>query len=788
MSLHIHRNTFNAGEISPLMDSRVDVEKYASSCRRLENFIPRVYGGAFRRPGTEYIGQGGYVGAGFDDSIRLVPFNFSASVRYVLEMSSAPGGFIRIWNANGTLVESDESPFPVWFFQAPWTKDTIDEVQVAQLGNIAYFTHPSFSPRRLIRSVNAANGRVRFQWAAMDPSFPPFQDFNQSAITATPSATTGTGITITLSGDSLNAWALSQYAGAQILLSQRRSAAHQKLALSSGTGSSSAISVLGTYEVYTFGTYTGTVSVEAQDATGAWKVIRTFEAISDRQIVFRSAVEETTSIRITKNTSAASTNATAYIEVGDSRRLGYADITNAVRVGSTIELTAAVVLPFDSTAATTDWALSAWGPGQGYPRAVAFHEQRLWFAGTANQPATFWASKINDFENFRRGAFDDDALSFTLAAAEGSAVQSMLSHEALILFTQGEEWTATTSEQTAITPSNIFVRRQSRYGSAYRQAFLANKNILFLQRGNRKLRELRYAAMGQDSGTGSDLTMIAEHVTRSGIRQMGFSSAPDPVLWAVTNDGELLSMTFEADQGVIAWARHRTAGTFESVAVIYGDEFGGDDVWVATKRTLNGVERYHVERLDSDAFALVESGRWDEAIYADAAKRFSYGSPRTVIDGLTHLEGETVYGIADGSAFPETVVVGGEITLPFPASKVVVGLPYSSLLQPSRVELEMRSGTAQSRKWLCKRVALNLWETFGIEYADSPGEEEDHWFPATLTDTEAPLEGGTPLVTGRVEVVNLGAHRESVDFSVRQRLPFPAAILAMVPKIEVTGT
>lgn len=56
MSVHIHRNSFNAGEISSRMDARVDEAKYGFSCRILENFIPGIYGGAFRRPGTIYTG------------------------------------------------------------------------------------------------------------------------------------------------------------------------------------------------------------------------------------------------------------------------------------------------------------------------------------------------------------------------------------------------------------------------------------------------------------------------------------------------------------------------------------------------------------------------------------------------------------------------------------------------------------------------------------------------------------------------------------------------------------
>lgn len=47
--------SFNAGELTPLIDARSDVDKYKSGCRKLENFFPRIYGVAERRPGTRFI-------------------------------------------------------------------------------------------------------------------------------------------------------------------------------------------------------------------------------------------------------------------------------------------------------------------------------------------------------------------------------------------------------------------------------------------------------------------------------------------------------------------------------------------------------------------------------------------------------------------------------------------------------------------------------------------------------------------------------------------------------------
>jgi hypothetical protein len=47
--------SFNAGELSPLLDSRSDLEKAASGCRVLENMIVETYGSVRRRPGTKFV-------------------------------------------------------------------------------------------------------------------------------------------------------------------------------------------------------------------------------------------------------------------------------------------------------------------------------------------------------------------------------------------------------------------------------------------------------------------------------------------------------------------------------------------------------------------------------------------------------------------------------------------------------------------------------------------------------------------------------------------------------------
>ncbi len=74
--------SFNAGEFSRRLESRSDLAKYFSACRTLENFIALPYGGVSNRPGTEYIAAAKHA----DKKCRLMPFRFSTSTNFVLEL------------------------------------------------------------------------------------------------------------------------------------------------------------------------------------------------------------------------------------------------------------------------------------------------------------------------------------------------------------------------------------------------------------------------------------------------------------------------------------------------------------------------------------------------------------------------------------------------------------------------------------------------------------------------------------------------------------------------------
>ena len=74
-------SSFAAGEISPRLEGRTNIEKYQQGLSDLTNMVVMPHGGVTRRPGTEFLGEVA------DSSVksRLIPFQFKTADTYILE-------------------------------------------------------------------------------------------------------------------------------------------------------------------------------------------------------------------------------------------------------------------------------------------------------------------------------------------------------------------------------------------------------------------------------------------------------------------------------------------------------------------------------------------------------------------------------------------------------------------------------------------------------------------------------------------------------------------------------
>jgi hypothetical protein len=513
----------------------------------------------------------------------------------------------------------------------------------------------------------------------------------------------------------------------------------------------------------------------------AYEVVREFNSLTTARNFTATGTEtERVGLKLQIANYASNTNARVFLESTDFNSGGTVTI-NSVASGTSAGATVDKWLGSTITG-TTQWSEAAFSDVRGYPRTVTFYQQRLVFGGTLHQPNTVWASRVDDFENFQLGTKEDDSVSFTIASNEGNRINWMFAQRGLIVGTSGDEWTVSgATDGDPFSAVNISARRQASYGSKYMRAVLLNDVLLFVQRRGRKVRELTYS-FEKDGWLAPDLTVLSEHVTESEIVEIAFQQQPDAILWGVRGDGQMVGMSYERDQQVVAWHRHTTDGEFESVATVYGLNNDDDEVWLSVKRTIGGQTKRFIERFKPDSRAKFDAEAKDDWWYLDAAARYE-GAPANVISGLSHLEGKTVSVLADGAAQPAAVVASGQITLGKPASTVLVGLPYVSLIQPMKFDFQTQSGPTRGLNKRINRITVSLFKSLGGE-ASTDGLDYYWIYPRDFDD---PMDASPPVFSGDAEVVLAGNYSQNADIYLRQILPYPFTVRALVIKLDAFG-
>jgi len=644
---------------------------------------------------------------------------------------------------------------------------------------------PSFAlqvvPSSMLSKVDAYSGGL-YNPSDFGNAWPAMLDQNITPTTIAVDAVTGSGVTATATEPVF----VPGHVGSFWQIAHTRAASTTEVVGSVGafTGTSAELTVLGGWDLFTYGTWAGTLYLERQNGA-SWDVVRTWKGNKDRNIV-TSGSEDVTAVlrlRVASGDGEAASGASVprfLLEAADARIYGLIYITAVSNDGLTA--TADVSKDLWSTDATPLWSEGAWSEERGYPRAVALHKGSMFYGGTRSHPGRLWKSAAGDWENFRLSSAGDGAIDITLAAEEANSIQWMVSQaRSLLIGTGGEEWTLSPSSGEVINALTASVERQSRYGSNYLPAQIVNDVPVFVQRGGRKLRKLLYSNADEKYGSG-DLTVLAEHITVSGIQQLAFQSQKSAILWAVTGDGRLLGMTHETEQNVFAWHVHSTDGEIESAAVIYGD--GTDEVWCIVRRTVDGGDRRFIERLDPVAMEQDFSAPAN-LNYLDSSRHHIFTSPGTVVPGLEHLEGRTVSVLVDGAVHPDRVVSSGAIVLQAPGTHVIAGLPFVSLLQPMRQEFQMQDGTAQGRVVKCARVTVRYLDSSGGQASDNPDNPDAQWEQIVNRSAPATMGAALPLATDEQTLTLSAKHRRSVDVAVRQNAPLPLTIGALILECDV---
>lgn len=549
--------SLNAGELTPYLDARIDQSKYEAGCRIMENMIPLVYGGATRRPGTEYINDA--ISQDADTPSRLVAFQFSVDTRYILEFGNQ---VIRIYK-DGALQYSGGDPYEL---TTPYLTADLFELKFEHSNDVMYITHETYEPRILART-----GDTSWTLTVTERKRGPFLDENTTETTTiTPSALTGS-ITLTASAAVFDsdhappgaAATDTSTTGALFRLSQLTDERAQNDSFTANGNSSANLTVYegDTVDYITRGVWEGLVTVEkSYDSGSSWTTV--WDTPSESNNNDKSIFKEELADSLWRTTMSDYASGTADVRLKARSRLvdRYVEIT---AVATSTSATATVLdygsgshAGLISTDATWRWSEGAWSEYQGWPKTVCISpEDRLCFGGTPGSPLTVWGSHTADYLNYELGDEDDDAISFTLTGqGQQNIIEWMVSKGGLVIGTAGGiHKLGSMGDDTPLTPTNVQARVQATVGSDPVQAMIVNDAILFVQRGGRRVQELMFN-FDFASYEPTDLTVYSEHITDSGIVDWAFQKSHDPVLWCVKDDGTIAIMSYDRVHKVFAWA------------------------------------------------------------------------------------------------------------------------------------------------------------------------------------------------------------------------------------------
>lgn len=781
---------FNAGEMSPTLDGRVDLSKMAAGCKRLENNIPLVQGPAMRRAGTRFVLET----KDSADRAWLMKFEFSATDAYVLEIGDQyirfftdhgylQTGTVTAWsNATAYVVgdlasrlgvnyyciaaHTNQQPpnatywYPltsdIYEIPAPWlladltNADGTCALSTEQSGDVLYISNATrtYPVQKLTRYSN-----TNWQLADYSPTAGPFLAMNETTTTIYASGVSGS-VTLTASANLFAATDIGRLVRLE----------PQNIEIATWQNNA-------TYSSTNQSIYDGK-SYEAQNSATSGPSPPTHEQ--------GTALDGITGVEW------------LYIHsgYGVARITGYTSPTVVTAEVITDEVNGLNRLPLEvvgSGNATKRWKLGAWSDTTAYPSYLAFWQSRLWL-GDGN----FLACSVpDDFENMSEDFFNevtlDCAMYLPIPGQDVNYISWLIGADKLAIGTGGGEFMGgeITSTQ-AIGPGNFKIVRQSKRRCRAIPPIIAGESICYVQRAGRKLMAMSYS-ITNDKYISSDLAVLAERITRTGIVWMAYQAEPYSIIWCGLANGALRGFTYDANQDVTGWHRHPVGGSalIESGVSIPAPDGSREETWVIAKRTINGTTKRYIEYFEKPWEGEDEDGTpgddQEDAFYVDSGLTYD-GAPNDVISGLDHLEGQTVQVLADGAAHPDCVVSSGDITLNAEYSVVQVGLKFTSRLVTGRIEAGSQDGTSQGKTKRVNGMTLRFIDTLGGTVGMYGGENAEL---LSLRSPSTPMGSAPPIWSGDYTMRSFsGGYETDCRIEVIQDQPFPMTLAALMPRLK----
>lgn len=795
MSYYALSATFDKGEISPLLGARADVDFWASSLFKCRNFNVLTHGGLRRRSGTRFIAEV----ADSAQPTRLFPFKFSEEQAYVLALN---GDKTLRFFADRAQLYSGASPYTI---AHPYEPLDLQRLSYDQFNDVGYFAHKNYPPQKLTRA-----GDINWSVAGCEFIDGPYMEAEDVSTTLKPGGTGGLSIQSTESGGpSDSGWYQINLATAQTLDNYwvgapDKDAGHSPNGwdLSGWDGAS-------------------WVVIDTVEGQSGWKIRQRYYFETQNK---RAFTKYRLSFAGTQNSydgdgglwsggygfhqyggEQAPTTLTASSMAGINGGSGFnsSDVGRTIRImgpsskwmwakiASYVSPTQVMVRLYGQKLLNTSpialWRMGAFSHSSGWPASVRLFNERLMWARTDSQPVTVFGSKQGSFDNYGNSdpSAETDGLSITLLSSNQNEILWLADDEDLVAGSSGQIRTIGPADlNKSFSAVNISQRKGPTSGTASIEPLSIGGVTLYVGSGSTKIREL---VLGdQNRYVAPELSLLGEHLFKTGIKDWAFCERPDPSIYCVVGDGSLVSVTYDREQKVVGFAKHEiTGGAVESAAVIPSPHDGYDDVYMIVRRIINGQTKRYIEVLERPFDGDIDTV--EDAFHVDCGLSYS-GTPITVVTGLNHLEGETVIALIDGNVVRDLIVAAGSVTLPYAASKISIGLPYKSLAITMPVAGPQQDGTLFGRNRTVISASIDVLNSAAAKVG---AYGSDNWTPELY---EQLLKSGDELFGSKLQlrtgIIPCDIQGSWMDGSgqivVETSEPVPLIVRALVLQLEST--
>lgn len=630
MSENVIQSSFSIGELSPNLFARVDFQKYKSGCATLRNFFVDYRSGASTRTGTEFIRPA------LTQKVRLVRFQQSNNVTYILEFGHQ---YIRFITQGGSVVNPST---PIIGVTRENTATVTLGASIPFLPTSTVFIHgvagmPQIN-NRYYSAVNFAGTGFQIFDAALEV---PVNSTNWGVYSGGGFVEEVYTIQSPYTGDELRMLKFSQ--NASIMNITHPNHPPHKLQLISATNWVLTPVTVGS----TAGTIPNMVSGSLFPGTAQYKFAVTVnDSAGQEGIAVLGGLSAVADLRIDQGTHEISWDpapgAASYNIYGSGPFYTPLDITNQGGLGFLTTVPNNVFVYDESNTIAPDYSQTPpihQNPFLGVnPQVSSYFQQRLCYAnGGGDLVQTFWMSKTGAPYNFdiSNPIQANDSITGELVSLEVNEIKSMVPMPSgLIMLTTKGAWQVSGggggvgNQGGPVTPTTMAATPQAYVGANDVPPIVINYDLIFVQAKGSIVRDLTYNIYA-NIYTGNDISILSNHLFYDHqILEWAYAEEPYKIIWAIREDGILLSLTLVKEQDMYGWARHDTRGRFISVATVTEGIFDATYFAVERPHPLNPAETMvMIERLADRTFPFGVEDAW----CVDCGTKTSPFLPQTVL-------------------------------------------------------------------------------------------------------------------------------------------------------------